>query len=77
MSEFWLYFTIGFRHVLDLNGYDHVLFLIALAVPYAFKDWKNVLLLVTLFTIGHTMSLILSVYGIVAIRADIIEFLIP
>ena len=77
MSEFWLYFTIGFRHVLDLNGYDHVLFLIALAVPYAFKDWRNVLLLVTLFTIGHTMSLILSVYGIVAIRVDIIEFLIP
>ena len=77
MTDFWLYFTIGLQHVLDINGYDHVLFLIALTVPYAFKDWRNVLLLVTLFTVGHTLSLILSVYEIVSIRADIVEFLIP
>jgi hypothetical protein len=44
MSEFWLYFEIGLKHVLDWNGYDHVLFLIALTVPYAFKDWKRVLI---------------------------------
>lgn len=77
MSDFWLYVTIGLRHVLDINGYDHVLFLMALTVPYTFRDWRNVLLLVTLFTIGHTMSLILSVYGIVTLPAAIIEFLIP
>jgi hypothetical protein len=46
MSEFWIYFEIGLRHVLDLFAYDHVLFLIALTVPYAFKDWKRLLLLV-------------------------------
>lgn len=77
MSEFWIYFNIGLRHVLDINAYDHVLFLIALVVPYAFKDWKRVLLLVTLFTAGHTLSLMLSVYGIVYIKANLIEFLIP
>jgi hypothetical protein len=77
MSEFMLYFKIGLNHVLDINGYDHVLFLIALTVPYAFKDWKRVLLLVTLFTVGHTLALILSVYEIVIIKAYLVEFLIP
>lgn len=77
MSEFWLYFKIGLNHVLDINGYDHVLFLIALTVPYAFKDWKRVLLLVTLFTAGHTVALILSVYEIIIIKAALVEFLIP
>ena len=42
MSEFWIYFQIGLRHVLDIKAYDHVLFLIVLTVPYAFKDWKRV-----------------------------------
>jgi hypothetical protein len=77
MSEFLLYFKIGLNHVLDIDGYDHVLFLIALTVPYAFKDWKRVLLLVTLFTVGHTLALILSVYEIVIIKASLVEFLIP
>ena len=77
MSEFMLYFKIGLNHVLDINGYDHVLFLIALTVSYAFKDWKRVLLLVTLFTVGHTLALILSVYEIVIIKAYLVEFLIP
>ena len=77
MSEFWLYFKLGLHHVLDINGYDHVLFLIALMVPYAFKDWTRVLLLVTLFTVGHTLSLILSVFGVVYINPTLVEFLIP
>lgn len=77
MSEFWIYFNTGLRHVLDINAYDHVLFLIALTVPYAFKDWKRVLLLVTLFTAGHTLALLLSVYKIVTVRVDLVEFLIP
>jgi hypothetical protein len=54
MSEFWIYFQIGLRHVLDIKAYDHILFLIALTVPYAFKDWKRVLVLVSVFTLGHT-----------------------
>ncbi len=77
MSDFWIYFQIGLRHVLDIKAYDHVLFLIALTVPYAFKDWKRVLVLVSIFTIGHTLALMLSVYGIVIINASWIEFLIP
>ena len=77
MSEFWIYFNIGLKHVLDFNAYDHVLFLIALMVPYAFKDWRNIFVLVSLFTLGHTLSLLLSVYGIVQIQAILVEFLIP
>ncbi len=77
MSEFWIYFEIGLRHVLDLSAYDHVLFLIALTVPYAFKDWKRLLLLVTIFTIGHTMALLLSVFGVIIIKGNLVEFLIP
>lgn len=77
MSQFWIYFQIGLKHVLDINAYDHVLFLIALTVPYTFKDWKRILLLVSVFTIGHTLALVLSVFGIIAIKVNIVEFLIP
>ncbi|MEZ0184121.1 HupE / UreJ protein [Flavobacterium oncorhynchi] len=77
MSEFWIYFQIGLKHVLDINAYDHVLFLIALTVPYTFKDWKRILLLVSLFTIGHTVALVLSVFGIIAVKVNLVEFLIP
>ena len=77
MSEFWIYFKVGLNHVLDIHAYDHVLFLIALMIPYTFKDWKRVLLLVSLFTIGHTLSLILSVYSVVFVNPSLVEFLIP
>ncbi|HSN48287.1 MAG TPA: HupE/UreJ family protein [Flavobacterium sp.] len=77
MSEFWIYFEVGLRHVLDLSAYDHVLFLIALCVPYAFKDWKRLLLLVSIFTIGHTLSLLMSVFGVIIIKGNLVEFLIP
>ena len=77
MSEFWLYFKIGLNHVLDIHAYDHVLFLIALMVPYAFKDWKRVLILVSLFTLGHTLALLVSVFGIVSVKSSLVEFLIP
>jgi HupE / UreJ protein len=77
MTDFWLYFTIGLRHVLDVNAYDHVLFLLVLTVPYMFKDWRNVLVLVTVFTLGHTAALMLSVYGVLTIKASFVEFLIP
>lgn len=77
MSEFWIYYEIGLRHVLNIYAYDHVLFLIALTVSYAFKDWKRLLLLISLFTIGHTLALLLSVFGVVFIKVNFIEFLIP
>jgi len=77
MSEFLIYLEIGLRHVLDINAYDHILFLVALTVPYAFKDWKKVLILVSIFTLGHTLALFLSVFEIVTIKASLVEFLIP
>ena len=56
---------------------DHVLFLMVLAVPYAFKDWKRVLILVSLFTLGHTLSLFLAAYNVVSVNGTLVEFLIP
>ncbi|SEP76073.1 HupE/UreJ family protein [Flavobacterium urocaniciphilum] len=77
MQEFLIYFNMGLTHVLDINAYDHILFLIALMIPYAFKDWSRVLLLVSLFTLGHSLALLLSVFGVVKIQAHVVEFLIP
>ena len=77
MSEFWIYFEKGLRHILNPYAYDHILFLIALSIPYAFKDWKRLLLLITVFTVGHTLALMLSVFGVVIIKVNLIEFLIP
>lgn len=77
MSEFWIYFEIGLRHILNQFAYDHILFLIALIVPYTFKDWKRLLLLVSVFAVGHTLSMLLSVFGMIVIRGNLVEFLIP
>lgn len=68
---------MGLNHVLDFNAYDHILFLIALALPFAFKSWKKVILLASIFTIAHCFSLFLSVYGILVMDVSLIEFLIP
>ena len=77
MSEFWVFFQIGLHHVLDIQAYDHVLFMMALVLPFTFKDWKRLLFSVTLFTLGHTTALLLSVYEILVIKATIVELLIP
>ncbi|KFB01976.1 HupE / UreJ protein [Mangrovimonas yunxiaonensis] len=77
LDNFWFNVKYGINHVLDINGYDHVLFLIVLTVPYLFKDWKRVLLLVTTFTVGHTLSLILAAYSVVRVNGQLVEFLIP
>ncbi|OWP85084.1 HupE / UreJ protein [Flavobacterium davisii] len=77
MQEFWLYFEIGLKHVLNIKAYDHILFLIGMTIPYSFNDWKKWLTLVSLFTLGHSISLILSVFGIIYIKENLVEFLIP
>lgn len=77
MHDFILYFKMGLRHVLDFSAYDHILFLLALAVVFNLYQFKKVLWLVTLFTIGHSITLILSTYGIYSVRTKLIEFLIP
>ncbi|MFH6602914.1 HupE/UreJ family protein [Maribacter algicola] len=77
MQDFWFYIKLGLDHVLDFSAYDHILFLLALAMPFTFKSWKKVLLLATVFTVTHCLSLGLSVYGVVVIDVGLIEFLIP
>lgn len=77
LENFWFNVKIGIDHILDINGYDHVLFLMVLAVPYVFKDWKRVLVLVSIFTVGHSISLVLGVYDVVSVNGRLIEFLIP
>ncbi len=77
MSEFLLYFDLGFDHILDLNGYDHLLFIVALCAIYVSSDWKKLLILVTAFTIGHSLTLALSTFRMVNFDSSVIEFLIP
>lgn len=77
IQEFWFYVQLGLRHVLDINAYDHILFLTALALPFTFKSWKNVLVLATVFTITHCLALVLSVYEWLIVDVGWIEFLIP
>jgi len=77
MEQLKLFFELGLTHVLDIKGYDHVLFLIVLAAPYLFSNWKKVLFLVTVFTVGHSISLILSSYSFISVNSSLVEFVIP
>jgi uncharacterized membrane protein YfcA len=77
MSDFLLYLKLGLTHVLDWQAYDHILFLIVLVTAYNFSNWKRIFILVSLFTIGHTVSLLLVNYSVVAISSKWVEFLIP
>lgn len=77
MEDFILFLKLGLYHVLDFKAYDHILFLIALAVVYTLKDWIKVLWLITLFTLGHTLTLALSAYKVLTISIELVEFLIP
>lgn len=77
MSEFGLYFQLGLEHILDPKGYDHILFVIALCAIYVPRDWKKVLILVTAFTIGHSVTLALATLKLVSFKTELIEFLIP
>lgn len=78
MSQFEVYFDVGRKHILDLaNGYDHILFVVALCVLYQLRDWKQVLILVTAFTIAHSVTLALSVFNIIHVEVKLVEFVIP
>lgn len=76
MSENFLWFQTGFEHITDLAGYDHMLFLLILCSIYSFKNW-DWLILITAFTIGHSITLALSVLNVVNVPSAIIEFAIP
>jgi hypothetical protein len=77
MHEFWMYVQIGFNHIANLSGMDHILFVAALCIRYQLPDWKNWLILVTAFTIGHSITLVLSVFNYLDFATNWIEFLIP
>ena len=77
MENFWFYIQMGLEHVLDLEAYDHILFLAALSVPFTFASWKKIVILATIFTVAHCASLALSVFGILVVDVGLIEFLIP
>lgn len=77
MQTVVLFFKQGLSHILDLDGIDHLLFILAITVFFSISQWKKLALLITAFTIGHSITLVLSVYDIFTLPRDIIEQLIP
>jgi len=77
MNDFTFYFSIGWEHIINLEALDHIFFIGALASIYMLKDWRQVIILVTAFTVGHTITLILSTKRMVEVNENWVEFLIP
>jgi hypothetical protein len=77
LSDFYLWFSTGLEHIADWKGYDHILFLLALCGVYGLREWRQLLVLVTAFTVGHSLTLALSVLDILKARSAVVEFLIP
>jgi hypothetical protein len=77
MTDFSFYFGLGWHHIISWDALDHILFIIALSAIYTLTDWKQVLILVTAFTIGHSITLALSVFDIIRFADQWVEFLIP
>jgi len=77
MNDFVFYFKIGWEHIVNKSALDHIFFIAALAAIYMLKDWRQVLILVTAFTIGHATTLILSAKNVINVRSELVEFLIP
>lgn len=77
LQDFLFYFKLGWEHIVSLGALDHQLFILALVIVYTFKQSKQVLILVTAFTIGHSLTLALSVLDIVRFSNKWVEFLIP
>ena len=77
MQDIGFYFKLGWEHIISRDALDHQLFIAALVAIYLLKDWKQVLILVTAFTIGHSLTLALSVFDIIRFSSRWVEFLIP
>ena len=77
MSLFEMYLKLGFKHIIDIHGYDHIVFVLALCAGYNLSQFKKVLIMITAFTIGHSVTLALSTLNVLTISSDLIEFLIP
>ncbi|QHV98416.1 HupE/UreJ family protein [Spirosoma endbachense] len=77
MDDFLIYLRLGFDHITDPSGYDHILFVIALCAVYTLRQWRQVLILVTAFTIGHSITLALATLQLITYKTALIELLIP
>ena len=77
MNDFTIYFEEGWNHIISSDALDHQLFIVALAAIYLVNDWKKVLILVTAFTIGHSLTLALSTFNLIKVNSNWVEFLIP
>ena len=77
LDEFLLYLRLGFHHIADLAGYDHILFVVALTIPFTVRDWKRLAVLVTAFTVGHSITLALATLRLVQVPSALVEMLIP
>lgn len=77
MQDFWFYLQLGWEHIISKDALDHQLFILALVAIFSLKEWKKVLILVTAFTIGHSLTLVLSVLDIFRFPSNWVEFLIP
>lgn len=76
-STFAVYLQLGFDHIADLRGYDHILFVVALSAGYGLAHWRRLLVLVTAFTVGHSLTLALATLRLVSVSSAWVEFLIP
>jgi len=77
LSEFLVFLRLGFEHIADIQGYDHILFVVALCAGYEPRHWRKLLILVTAFTLGHSLTLALATLRIITINDALVEFLIP
>ncbi len=77
MQDMGFYFNLGWHHIIAWDALDHILFVLALSAIYLIGNWKQVLILVTAFTIGHSLTLALSVYDVIRVNSKLVEFLIP
>ena len=77
MDDFLIYLRLGFDHITDPRGYDHILFVVALCAVYLIYEWRQVLILVTAFTIGHSITLALATLQLIHYKTALIELLIP
>lgn len=77
MNDFLFYIKIGWEHIISLDALDHQLFILVLVAAYSFKEWKSILILITAFTIGHSITLALSILDIIRLSSKLVEILIP
>ena len=77
MQDFLFYLKLGWEHIISTDALDHQLFILALIAVYSYKDWKKILILVTAFTVGHSITLALSIFDILRLPSKLVEILIP